>query len=142
MIKNLPPANVGDAGDSDSITGLGRCPGEGNGNAVFLPEKFHGRRNLAGYSPCGHKESDTTDMTNTKYLHSLPQVLPFLALRYLRRQINNHDASFHECRCRTQRISFRDVLDCSVLNLARKLCFSYCLSLCDSGFELGKSESV
>ena len=112
MVKNPPPANVGDAGDSDSIAGLGRCPGEGNGNTVFLPGKFHEWKNLAGYSPCGHKESNTTDMT-------LPS-----PLRYLRRQINNHDASFHECRCRTQRISFRDVLDCSVLNLGRKLCFS------------------
>ena len=23
---------------------------------VFLPEKFHGQRSLAGYSPWGHKE--------------------------------------------------------------------------------------
>ena len=28
---------------------------------VFLPGKFHGQRSLEGYSPCGHKESDTTD---------------------------------------------------------------------------------
>ena len=27
---------------------------------VFLPGKSHGRRNLVGYSPWGHKESDTT----------------------------------------------------------------------------------
>ena len=27
---------------------------------VFLPEKFHGRRGLAGYSPWGCKESDRT----------------------------------------------------------------------------------
>ena len=27
---------------------------------VFLPEEFHGQRNLLGYSPWGHKESDTT----------------------------------------------------------------------------------
>ena len=27
---------------------------------VFLPGKFHGQRSLAGYSPWGHKESDTT----------------------------------------------------------------------------------
>ena len=27
---------------------------------VFLPGKFHGQRRLADYSPCGHKESDTT----------------------------------------------------------------------------------
>ena len=30
---------------------------------VFLPGKFHGQRNLVGYSPWGHKESDTTEAT-------------------------------------------------------------------------------
>ena len=29
----------------------------------FLPRKSHGQRSLAGYSPWGHKESDTTDAT-------------------------------------------------------------------------------
>ena len=28
---------------------------------VFLPEKFFGQRSLVGYSPKGHKESDTTE---------------------------------------------------------------------------------
>ena len=28
---------------------------------VFLPRKSHGQRSLAGYSPWGHKESDTTE---------------------------------------------------------------------------------
>ena len=28
---------------------------------VFLPGKFHGQRSLAGYSPWGHKESDTPE---------------------------------------------------------------------------------
>ena len=28
---------------------------------VFLPEEFHGQRSLAGYSPWGCKESDTTE---------------------------------------------------------------------------------
>ena len=38
MVKNLP-ANAGDVG---SIPGLGRSPGEGNGNSpqVFLPGEF------------------------------------------------------------------------------------------------------
>ena len=30
---------------------------------VFLPEEFHGRRSLVGYSPWGCKESDTTEVT-------------------------------------------------------------------------------
>ena len=28
---------------------------------VFVPRKFHGQRNLAGYSPWGHKESETIE---------------------------------------------------------------------------------
>ena len=28
---------------------------------VFLPEKSHGQRSLAGYSPWGHKELDMTE---------------------------------------------------------------------------------
>ena len=28
---------------------------------VFLPGKSHGQRSLVGYSPWGHKESDTTE---------------------------------------------------------------------------------
>ena len=28
---------------------------------VFLPGESHGQKSLAGYSPCGHKESDTTE---------------------------------------------------------------------------------
>ena len=62
------------AGDPGLILGLGRSPGEGNGNPlqysffffpffppVFLPGKFHGLRSLVGYSPWGLKESDTTE---------------------------------------------------------------------------------
>ena len=32
---------------------------------VFLPVKSHGQRSLAGYSPQGYKESDTTDQAHT-----------------------------------------------------------------------------
>ena len=51
--------NVGDPG---SISGSGRFPGEGHGNPLqyFLPGEFHGQQNLAGYSPWGGKELDTT----------------------------------------------------------------------------------
>ena len=30
---------------------------------VFLPGESHGQRSLAGYSPCGHKELDTSEVT-------------------------------------------------------------------------------
>ena len=33
--------------------------------SVFLPEKFHGQRSLAGYSPWGHIKSGTTECTHT-----------------------------------------------------------------------------
>ena len=38
---------------------------------VFVPEKFHGQRSLAGYSPWGCKEWDMTEHTrvHSKYLH-------------------------------------------------------------------------
>ena len=50
------------AGDPGLILGLGRSPGEGNGNPLQCSclEKFHEQRSLVGYSPWGHKESDTT----------------------------------------------------------------------------------
>ena len=47
-------------GDGGSIPGLGKSPGEGNGNPLQYPclENSMDRRSLAGYSPWGHKESD------------------------------------------------------------------------------------
>ena len=38
-------------------------PGEENWQPtpVFLPGEFHGQRSLVGYSPWGHKESDTAE---------------------------------------------------------------------------------
>ena len=41
------------AGDPGLIPGLGRSPGEGNGNPLqlFLPGESHGQRSLAGYNP-------------------------------------------------------------------------------------------
>ena len=57
MVKN-PPASAGDMG---LISGSGRFPREGNSNPLeFLPGKSYGQRSLAGYSPWGCKESDTT----------------------------------------------------------------------------------
>ena len=63
MVKNLP-ASTGDIKDTSLIPGLGRSPGVGNGNTpVFVPEASHRHRSLAGYSPEGCKESDTTEVT-------------------------------------------------------------------------------
>ena len=51
------------AGNLGSIPGLGRSPGGGHGNPLqyFCLENPHGQRSLVGYSPCGHKELDTTE---------------------------------------------------------------------------------
>ena len=50
-------------GDLGLIPGLGRSPGGGYGNPLHYSclENPHGQRSLAGYSPWGHKESDTTE---------------------------------------------------------------------------------
>ena len=37
---------------------------------VFLPRASHGQRSLAGYSPWGHKESDTTQATERTHTHT------------------------------------------------------------------------
>ena len=60
------------AGDLDSIPGLGRSPGGGRGNPLQYSclENPHGLRSLASYSPWGHKESDTTEGLSTTQ-HSL-----------------------------------------------------------------------
>ena len=59
VIKN-PTSN---AGDASFIPGLGRSPGEGNGNPFQYSclGKSQGQRSLVGYSPWGHKESDMTE---------------------------------------------------------------------------------
>ena len=63
VVKN-PPANVGDTRNMGSVPGLGRSPVGGNGNPLqYLPGKSHGRKSLAGYSPCGHKELEKTEAT-------------------------------------------------------------------------------
>ena len=71
LIKNLP-AHVGNARDASLIHGLGRSPGEINGNPLqcSCPGKFCGQRCLLDYSPwgckqldTGHKELDTAEPT-------------------------------------------------------------------------------
>ena len=67
MVKN-PPANTGDVG---SISGLGRSPGIVRGNPLQYSclENTQGQRSLAGYSPWGHRESDTTEVTEDVHMH-------------------------------------------------------------------------
>ena len=55
--------SVCNAGDPDSISGLGSSPGGGHGSPLQYSclENPHGQRSLAGYSLWGCKESDTTE---------------------------------------------------------------------------------
>ena len=58
--------NVGDLG---SIPELGRDTGGGHGNPLQYSclENPYEQRSLAGYSPWGHKESDTTEQLSTAH---------------------------------------------------------------------------
>ena len=64
VVKNLP-AITGHIRDLALIPGSGRSSRGGHGNPLqyFCLEDPHGQKSLAGYSPQGHKESDTTEVT-------------------------------------------------------------------------------
>ena len=63
VIKN-PPANSGDLSDAGSIlVGKSPCRRAWQPTPAFLPGESHGQRSVAGYSPWGHTESDTTEAT-------------------------------------------------------------------------------
>ena len=64
VVKN-PTVDAGDTREADLISGLGRTPGVALTAPVMLPEKFHGQTSLMGYSPWGHKKSDTTEHPHT-----------------------------------------------------------------------------
>ena len=54
-------------GDMGSIPGLGRSTGGGHGNPFQCSclENPDGQKSLAGYSPWGRKELDTTEQLST-----------------------------------------------------------------------------
>ena len=59
-------------GDPGSIPSFGRSPGGGHGNPLqdsYL-ESSHGQRSVAGYSPQGHKDSDTTGGLSTAHIQN------------------------------------------------------------------------
>ena len=71
--------SAGDTGDTGSIPGLGRSPGGGHGNPLQYSclENPHGQRSLAGYSPWGRKESDTTELLSVHPCISAHLRIPF-----------------------------------------------------------------
>ena len=55
-VVKKPPANRGGAGVAGLMPGLGRSPGEANGNpSSILTWKSRGQRSLVGYRPGGRK---------------------------------------------------------------------------------------
>ena len=48
---------------------------------VFLPGKFPGQRSLVGYSPGGHKQSDTTKQVMDGDIITFKVILRSLSLR-------------------------------------------------------------
>ena len=52
---------------------------------LFLTGKSHGQRSLAGYSPWGHKELDTTEATHTLILQDKAEI-KMVACKEWRRQ--------------------------------------------------------
>ena len=64
VVKNLP-TSAGDVRDMGSAPGLGRSPGEGNGNPLQYP-CLENPVDLGAYSPWGCKESDMTEWVHTQ----------------------------------------------------------------------------
>ena len=60
---------------------------------MFLPREFHGQRNLEGYSPWGHKESDTTERLT---LSQRKEVLSFDEKKDYSKRLLKMRAVFHE----------------------------------------------
>ena len=62
-------------GDLGSIPGLGRSPGGGHGYPLQYSrlENPHGQKSLAGYSPWGCKELDTTEQLSTAQRRPEPE---------------------------------------------------------------------
>ena len=48
---------------------------------VFLPGEFYGQRRLAGYSPRGRKESDTTEAAEHMHTYHSESTVQFMFLK-------------------------------------------------------------
>ena len=76
-------ASACNAEDLGSILGSRRSLEERNDNPLmFLPGESHGQKILVGYSPQGHKESDTTETTQHAFI-CLQLFLLLIAISYI-----------------------------------------------------------
>ena len=71
LVKNLP-ANAGALRDEGFDPWARKMPWRTawQPTPVFLPGESQGQRSLAGYSPWGHREPDTTEAS--EYTHTVP----------------------------------------------------------------------
>ena len=72
VVKN-PPVNAGDV--RDPWMGKISCRRTWQPTPVFLPGESRGQRSLAGYSPWGRKESDTTQVTYMQHNYIVESML-------------------------------------------------------------------
>ena len=64
LVAKDMPANAGRAGDVGSISGWEDPLEEGLAtHSGIFAWRTHGQKSLQGYSPRGHRESDTTEVT-------------------------------------------------------------------------------
>ena len=96
------------AGDLDSIPGLGRSSGGGHGNLLQYSclENPHGQRSLVGYSPLGCKESDmierpSTALDNHLWCQQLQSALEWGGIQSPFWSLNPGSPSYHLCHTKT-----------------------------------------
>ena len=59
-MQEIQETQIRSLGWEDPLEGIAK-------DSVFSPGKSHGQRNLAGYSPRGHKESDMIEATENEH---------------------------------------------------------------------------
>ena len=66
LVKKQPD-NAGDSKHMGSMPLVRKilCRRKWHPPIVFFPGRLHGQRTLVGYSPCSHKESNTTEDAHT-----------------------------------------------------------------------------
>ena len=83
-----PSCQCRSTGDLGSIPGLVRSLGGGH-TPVFLPGESHQQKSLAGYSPWGRKELDTTEQLSTQEIEEEPGHCVMLARVLLQKALTD-----------------------------------------------------
>ena len=90
--------------------GLGRCPGEGDGN---LLQKSHGQRSLAGYSPWDHKGLDMTQqlINNSLSIYIYIYTHIYVYIYYVTEALDVQQKLIQQCKS-------------TIISIKKKTCFS------------------